>query len=97
MLVVKPFLVTMIVLVTVEVGAAATTVAVEAKPAGDTVNVEVKVEVATAAELTVTALATGDGPKLARNGIGVGWPALWLMYETVRTPSGMLVTDAGGQ
>jgi len=83
-------------LVTVEVAPAAYTVAVEAKP-GDTVDVAVEVEVATAPTVAVTALGTGDGPKVARNGIGVGWPTTQLMYEIVRTPSGMLVTDAGGQ
>jgi hypothetical protein len=86
----------MIVFVEVWVVPAAYTVAVEAKP-GDAVNVEVEVEVATAPAVAVTALGTGDGPKVAKNGIGVGWPALELMYETVSTPSGMLVTDAGGQ
>lgn len=86
----------MTVLVTVEVAPAAYIVAVDAKP-GDTVNVEVEVDVATAPVVAVTALGAGDGPKVARNGIGVGWPALELMYETVSTPSGMLVTDAGGQ
>lgn len=55
------------------------------------------VEVATAPAVAVTVLDAGDGPKVARNGIGVGWPALELTYETVRTPSGMPVTEAGGQ
>lgn len=59
----------------------------------------VKVEVDEAKELAVAVIiwGAGDGPNVAAKGIGVGRVRAALMYEIVRTPLGMSVTEASGQ